>query len=70
MVKELEVHILEKNAREQQIEHAKPQKPGSSLKDPVIMGGQQINEEEFDDEKLCQICCFMQIDTEFVPCQH
>lgn len=35
---------------------------------PIVLGGQVVNEQEFEDERLCQICCFLQIDTEFVPC--
>ena len=38
--------------------------------DKVVLGGQVVDEKEFEDENLCQICCFLQIDTEFVPCQH
>lgn len=26
-------------------------------KKPIIMGGQLVNEAEFDDEDLCVICC-------------
>lgn len=39
-------------------------------KAPVIMGGQIINEEEFADEELCQICCAMKQNTRFLPCLH
>jgi hypothetical protein len=27
-------------------------------------------EEEFDEEKLCNICCFSEKDTTIVPCGH
>lgn len=39
-------------------------------KPPLIMGGQVINEEEFADEDLCQICCQTKQNTEFIPCMH
>jgi len=35
-----------------------------------MLGGQVVNENEFEDENLCQICCFSKMDTEFIPCQH
>ena len=35
---------------------------------PVVLGGQLVDEQEFEDENLCQICCFQKMDTEFVPC--
>lgn len=39
-------------------------------KPPLIMGGQMINEDEFADEDLCQICCQTKQNTQFIPCQH
>jgi hypothetical protein len=37
---------------------------------PVVLGGQPVDEQDFENENLCQICCFQMMDTEFVPCQH
>lgn len=45
----------------------KPQAIGSN---PLVLGGEVINEAEFEDENLCQLCCFQQQDTLFVPCNH
>jgi len=27
-------------------------------KTPMMLGGLEINEHEFEDENLCQLCCF------------
>jgi len=43
---------------------------GVSKNPKLIMGGEELDEDEFDDENLCTICCFTQIDTEFMPCKH
>lgn len=37
---------------------------------PIILGGQRVDEKEFEDENLCTICCFQKQDTIFVPCEH
>lgn len=34
------------------------------------MGGVEVNEADFEDEDLCQICCSKMMNIEFVPCQH
>ena len=34
------------------------------------MGGEVVNEDEFADEDLCQICCANKQNTRFVPCGH
>jgi hypothetical protein len=39
-------------------------------KEKKIMGGVEVNEQDFEDENLCQICCSKQINVEFVSCQH
>ena len=41
-----------------------------SSQPPLIVGGQLVDEQEFEDENLCQICCFQQQNTVFIPCQH
>lgn len=66
MIDELELNIKMKEAKQQ----VNLQKNSSSGADQVMMGGQMINEEEFMNEDLCQICCFQAQNTEFVPCGH
>lgn len=53
MMQELEVLIRKGEKKVQQ----KVQKRGEG-QPPIILGGQLVNEEEFNDENLCQICCF------------
>lgn len=72
MVVELEQAVRMKEARDLHEKRAGAEKAGKLREDsaPVVMGGQVINEDDFADENLCQICCFQSQDTEFVPCQH
>ena len=62
MIKELDVLIRKSEQKHQQ------QAVKNSDGPPVILGGQIVNEGEFEDENMCQICCFSRMDTEFVPC--
>ena len=68
MIEELQVLIRRKESEDLKKNEKKKLESGS--KNPQILGGVVVDEKEFDDESLCQICCFMKIDTEFVPCQH
>lgn len=52
MLQELEILIRKGDKKEEK----KKIKRGDG--NPVILGGQLVNEEDFNDENLCQICCF------------
>ena len=66
MIDDLEMSIRMKEAKAS----TSLSRMSSSKTDSVMMGGQLINEEEFMNEDLCQICCFQAQDTIFVPCEH
>jgi hypothetical protein len=52
MLQELEILIRKGEKKEEK----KITKRGDAP--PLILGGQLVNEEDFNDENLCQICCF------------
>lgn len=55
-IKELDVIIRKKEATQQQ----KKQKDKKEVigSNPLVLGGVVIDEKEFEDENLCQLCCF------------
>lgn len=66
MTRELEILVRQREAINR-INRKESQQIGAN---PLVMGGQVINESEFDDENLCQLCCFQKINTKFIPCAH
>ena len=75
MLEEMEILVRQREVQAQKQQEKLKSKHGAKSRSgessvPVMMGGQIVDEEEFENEKLCQICCFQEIDTEFVPCQH
>jgi hypothetical protein len=68
MLQELELLIRKKEANDQRkldIKNSGITSSGNYInslikndnKPPLVMGGEIINEDEFADEDLCQICC-------------
>ena len=80
MVQELEYLIRQKEAKNQrEIEKVNKNLDSTGKyidnlkkgdKPPLVMGGEVINEDEFADEDLCQICCATKVNIIFIPCQH
>ena len=64
MLKELEILVAQQPEVKQTVADIKSQAMAVGLPDKKKL------EEELADDKLCQICCFQQIDTIFVPCEH
>ena len=64
------LHQLEVLIRKNEVEQSKKRQAAANRGEgpPVVLGGQLVDEQDFEDENLCNICCFSKIDTEFVPC--
>jgi hypothetical protein len=70
MLVELEVSMRTQEAKENKKKKPKILAAGARIVASArkVMGGVEINEEDFEDENLCQICCFKAVNVEYVPC--
>ena len=57
LIEEIQILIRTHEAENQR---KKPSSSKPSQGPPIILGGQKVDEKEFEDENLCQICCFQQ----------